>query len=74
MFAERVYHFNGIYSREKFPMCEGWGENFGLKGVYLEQETKQLDDLLSQYHNWFLDQSSSHILVECCFSKKYLVA
>ena len=33
MFAERVYHFNGIYSLEKYPVCEGWRQNFRLKGV-----------------------------------------
>ena len=32
-------------------MCEGWRENFGLKGVHLEN--KKLVDLLSQFHNCF---------------------
>ena len=35
---------------------------------------RQLDDVLRQFHNRFLNQSSNPILVEYCFSKKYLVA
>ena len=38
MFAQRVYHFNGIYSQEKYSMCESWGENFRLKGVYFGKD------------------------------------
>ena len=37
IFAERVYHFNGTYSKDKYPMYEGRRENFRLKGVNLEK-------------------------------------
>ena len=34
MFAERVYHLNGIYSQENYQMCEGWRKDFKLKVVW----------------------------------------
>ena len=66
MFTDRIYHFNA-YIPKKSTQCVKVGERTsGWKRYILER--KQLDDLLHQFHNWFLDQSSSHIIVECCFS------
>ena len=38
IFAQRVYHLYGIYSQEKYSMCESWRENFRLKGVYIGKD------------------------------------
>ena len=38
MFAQRAYHFSGIYSQAKYSMCESWRENFRLKGLHIGKD------------------------------------